>query len=302
MQINYHLLDVFTDTQFGGNPLAVVTKADLLSSEIMQMIAREFALSETVFISQPVTKRNSAKIRIFTPTNELPFAGHPTIGTAVLLGLTQRATAIRLEEKIGVITCVMDKLGKKLGAANFSVPHLPEEVGPAPDKAAIAKTLGLSPEQIGCTVFEPARYSAGLEYMLVPVQDRKALSSIKLERRGWTDVYGTGDGANVYAFTLNNDKSGPDFLARMFDLTLPGAEDSATGSAVAALIGLVAKNIQQETGQYNYNVEQGVDMGRPSLIKMQVSKRDGQLTHGGIGGKAILVGQGVMDLDWVPTL
>ncbi len=302
MQINYHLLDVCTDTQFRGNPLAIVPKADLLNAEIMQKIAREFALSETAFISQPVTKRNTAKIRIFTPAGELPFAGHPTIGTAVFLGLTQRATAIRIEEKVGVITCVMDKLGKKLGEANFSVPHLPEEVGTAPDKVAIAQTLGLAPEQIGCAVFEPARYSGGLEYMLVPVQDRKALSSIKLNQRGWTDVYGTGHGASVYAFTLNNEKNGPDFLARMFDLTLPGTEDPATGSAAAALIGLVAKNIQQETGQFNYTVEQGIDMGRPSLIKMQVGKRDGKLVHGGIGGKAILIGQGVLELDWVPTI
>ncbi len=119
MLINYHILDVFTDRQFEGNPLAIVTKADLLKTEMMQKIAREFGLSETVFVSQPIARRNSAKVRIFTPHNELPFAGHPTVGTAVLLGLTQRATAIRLEEEIGVITCVMDKLGKRLGGSAF---------------------------------------------------------------------------------------------------------------------------------------------------------------------------------------
>ncbi len=300
MQLNYHLLDVFTDTQFTGNPLAIVTKADLLNTEIMQRIAREFALSETVFVSQPITQRNTAKIRIFTPYQELSFAGHPTIGTAVLLGLTQRSTAIRLEEGIGVITCVMDKLGKKLGQAHFSIPQLPEETGAAPDSGAIAKTLGLSEEQIGCDVFEPARFSSGLEFTLVPVRDHAALASIKLERRGWADTYGEGHRANVFGFTINNDRVGADFSARMFD---PKAgEDPATGSAAAALIGLLAKNLKAETVQHNYTLEQGVEMGRPSLINIQLGKRDGQLVHGGIGGKAVLMGQGILDLDWTPSL
>ena len=302
MQIEYHLFDVFTDTQFTGNPLAVVNKADLLNSEMMQKIACEFALSETVFISQPISKLSTAKVRIFTPRQELPFAGHPTVGAAVFLGLMQRASAIRLEEKIGEIICVMDKLGKKLGEAHFTIPKLPEEMGQAPDKADIAQTLGLSVEQIGCEVFEPARYSAGLEFMLVPVRDRAALGSIRLDPKNWQNVYGTGHGASVYAFTLNNQKGAADFSARMFELNLPGNEDAATGSAAAALIGLIADNIKQRDGQYKYTLEQGADMGRPSQIDMQISIREGKLVRGGIGGKAILVGQGVLDLDWVPTL
>ena len=294
MQINYHLLDVFTDTQFEGNPLAVVSKADLLNGEIMQKIAAEFGLSETVFICQPLAKRNSAKVRIFTPYGELPFAGHPTVGTAVFLGLTQRATAIRLEEELGVITCVMDKLGKRLGEAHFTIPQLPKETGPAPDKTAIAQTLGLSVEQIGCAVFEPARFSAGLEFVLVPVKDVAALGAIRLERQNWAATYGTGHGANVYAFTINNDPKGPDFSARMFNPE--GGEDPATGSAAAAFIGLLARNLMPETLQYKYMLEQGVDMGRPSIIHIQVGKRDGELVHAGIGGKAIIVGNGVLDL------
>lgn len=296
MLLNYHLLDVFTDTQMQGNPLAVVMKADNLSDALMQKIAREFALSETVFLSEPKVGKNTAEVRIFTPKTELSFAGHPTIGTAVLLGLSLRASAIRLEEKIGVVTCVMDKISKRIGEAFFKLPLLPTQAGDAPSNAKIASSLGLDESQIGFGEYEPAVYSAGVEYVLVPVVDQKALSSILLERRGWADIYGYDDIA-VYAFTPHQTNPEIDLCARMFDLTLPGIEDPATGSAAAALIGLLAKHGPAGIGQTNYVLEQGATMGRPSLIQMQVGMSDGVLNHAGIGGKAVLVGNGMLDLD-----
>ena len=296
MLLNYHLLDVFTDTQMEGNPLAVVMKSDHLSDELMQKIAREFALSETAFLSDPKAGRNTAGVRIFTPQTELPFAGHPTIGTAVLLGLTLRASAIRLEEKIGDVTCVMDKISKRIGEAFFKLPLLPTQVGEAPSNAKIASSLGLDETQIGFGEYQPAVYSSGVEYVLVPVADQNALDQILLERRGWADIYGYDDVA-VYAFTPDQSNSEIDLCARMFDLTLPGIEDPATGSAAAALIGLLAKHSPAGTGQKNYILEQGVAMGRPSLIQLQVGMSDGVLIHAGIGGKAVLVGSGTLDLD-----
>lgn len=298
MLLNYHLLDVFTDTQMAGNPLAVVMKADNLSDALMQKIAREFALSETVFLSEAKMGRNTAGVRIFTPKTELPFAGHPTIGAAVLLGLGLRASAIRLEEKIGIVTCVMDRINKRTGEAFFKLPLLPAQVGEAPSNAQIASSLGLDVAQIGFDQFQPTVYSAGVEYVLVPVIDQKALGGILLERRGWATIYGYDDVA-IYVFTSDQTNREIDLCARMFDLTLPSIEDPATGSGAAALIGLLAKHSAGGTGQKNYVLEQGVSMGRPSLIQLQVGMSDGVLSHAGIGGKAVLVGSGTLDLDMV---
>lgn len=296
MQIDYFLLDVFTDTPLAGNPLAVVVDADRLSDDSMQKIAKEFNLSETVFLMEPKVGRHTALARIFTPNTELPFAGHPTIGAAVLLGLQKRATAIRLEEKIGLITCVMEKINRKTGEAHFKLPKTPEETGPAPTNTEIAETLGVPAEAIGHNAWQPERFSAGLEFTIVPVRDEQVLSEIKLERRGWRDVYGDDHGA-VYVFTPTRGDREFDFAARMFQPSLALGEDAATGSAVAALIGYIAKNGDVFKGQKSYMVRQGVEMGRPSRIEMQIGFANGELVHAGIGGKAVLIGEGQIDLE-----
>ncbi|MCF6326111.1 MAG: PhzF family phenazine biosynthesis protein [Devosiaceae bacterium] len=301
MQLNYHIMDVFTENQMQGNPLAVVLKADHLKTWMMQKIANEFYLSETIFLSEPKAGRNTAEVRIFTPETELPFAGHPLIGAAVLLGLTNRYSAIRLEAQIGVVTCVMDRINRRCGQARFKLAQLPKKVREAPDRDKIAHTLGLKPEQISFGDFVPSCYSAGVEYVLVPVENGDALSSINLEKRKWSETYGADDVA-VYAFCASENNSETDFCARMFDLALPRIEDPATGSAAAALIGLIADTTNKQSMQSSYFVEQGVDMGRASLIEMQVRKENGILIHAGIGGKAVLVGEGVLDLEWHDTV
>ncbi len=295
MQLNYHLMDVFTQRPFAGNQLALVTRADHLDAETMQKVAREFALSETVFLGSPKGGHNTAGVRIFTPVRELPFAGHPVIGAGVLLGLNLRVSAIRLEMELGVVTCVMDRLGKRVGQANFKLPRLPEETGPAPDNEAIAHTLGISPDDIGFEDYQPCRYSAGLEYTLIPVRDRQVLSAVRLEKRDWAQTYGS-DHSPIYLFTGGDRAEGVDFSCRMFDFSLPGIEDAATGSAAAALIGPLSEKIGGADGLTNLTIEQGADMGRPGLINIQIGKKNGELVHGGIGGKAVLVGNGTLDI------
>lgn len=293
MKLNYVLLDVFTTERLKGNPLAVVLKADGLLDDQMQAIAAEFNLSETVFIQKAQSERHAAAVRIFTPTVELPFAGHPTVGAAVVLGLQNRSSAVRLEEKVGVITCVIERVEKEIGLARFALPRLPEEAGKAPSVEAIAATLGLEPDEIGCGPYQPALFSAGVPYYLLPVRDAAALKRIRLERRGWDETYPVGRGS-IYVFTLTPDERGNEFAARMF---APGAgqgEDPATGSAAAALIGLVARHT--DNGQHEFRLRQGHEMGRPSLITLQLRKDDDKLTHGGIGGHAVVVGEGVLNL------
>lgn len=293
MKLNYVLLDVFTTERLKGNPLAVVLKADGLLDDQMQAIAAEFNLSETVFIQKAQSERHAASVRIFTPTVELPFAGHPTVGAAVVLGLQNRSTAVRLEEKVGVITCVIERVEKDVGLARFALPRLPEEAGQAPSAEAIATTLGLAPEEIGCGPYQPAVFSAGVPYYLLPVKDAAALRRIRLERRGWDDIYPSGRGA-IYVFTLTPDERDNDFAARMFAPGMGLGEDPATGSAAAALIGLVARHT--DNGQHEFRLRQGHEIGRPSLITMQLRKDDDRLTHGGIGGHAVIVGEGTLNL------
>jgi len=296
MQLAYTLLDVFTGKPLTGNQLAIVSKADGLSDARMQAIAREFNLSETVFVRQPLIERHTASLRIFTPTTELPFAGHPTIGAAVLLGLQQRAIAVRLEEKIGLVTCVMERVTRSSGVARFKLPQLPQEMGPGPDIADVATTLGIAPEDIGCGLFtRPAHFSAGVEFYLVPVKNAEVLARLKLERRGWTDIYPAGQNS-VYVFTQTPNEQGNDLAARMFAPGMGIGEDAATGAAAAALIGLLALDPEHQNGQKNYRLRQGHEMGRPSLIELQVGMEEGQLVHGGIGGAAVIIAEGTLDL------
>jgi len=294
MKLNYLILDVFTRERLKGNPLAVVLQADGLLDNQMQAIAREFNLSETVFINRPQQVRHTAALRIFTPQVELPFAGHPTVGAAVALGLQSRASAVRLEEKVGTITCLIERIDKHVGHARFALPRLPEEVGTAPPALAIAGTLGLDPEDIGCGELKPALYSAGNPFYLIPVRDAGCLKRITLNRHGWDETYPFGRGS-IYVFTRTPEEPGFDLAARMFGAGLGVVEDPATGSAAAALIGLLARHALP--GQSEYTLRQGYEMGRPSTIQLQLRLEGDQLTHGGIGGDAVILGEGVLELD-----
>ncbi|MGV3491238.1 MAG: PhzF family phenazine biosynthesis protein [Devosia sp.] len=293
MKLNYILLDVFTTERLKGNPLAVVLKADGLLDDQMQAIAAEFNLSETVFIQKPEFERHAAAVRIFTPKVELPFAGHPTVGAAVVLAMQTRMSAVRIEEKVGVITCVMDQVDKEKGHARFALPKLPEEIGKPPAKAAIATALGLDLNEIGCGPYEPAVYSAGNPFYLIPISNAEALKRIKLERRGWDENFPIGRGS-VYVFTRTPEEAGIDFAARMFAPGMGLGEDPATGSTAAALVGLLARH--EGNGQHEFQLRQGYEMGRPSHISIQLRKDAGELTHGGIGGHAIVVGEGALNL------
>ena len=292
MKLDYLLLDVFTRERLKGNPLAVVLKADLLLDDQMQAIAAEFNLSETVFICRPTLERHTARVRIFTPKVELPFAGHPTVGAAVVLGLQGRSSAVRLEEGVGLVTCVIEQAEKRGAFARFALPQLPQKAGEPPSVAAIAQVFGIEPEEVGCGPYQPAVYSAGNLFYLVPVQSAATLRRIGLDRRGWADVFPLGR-HSVFVFTETPEEPSNRLAARMFSPGMGLGEDPATGSAAAALIGLLAEHAPD--GQTELMLRQGVEMGRPSQIAVQFRKADGVLTHGGIGGHAVIIGEGVLD-------
>ncbi|WP_108462496.1 PhzF family phenazine biosynthesis protein [Devosia naphthalenivorans] len=292
MKLNYLLLDVFTREPLKGNQLAVVPKADGLLDDEMQAIAREFNLSETVFILKPKAERNTAAVRIFTPHTELPFAGHPTIGAAVALGLQNKVSAVRLEEKVGLITALFEKTGRCSGEARFALPRLPSRVADLTDTLGIAQALGIEVEDIGCDVYKPAVFSAGVTFHLVPVRNAAVLRRIQVNQALFSTVF-RHDHNSAYVFTLTADEPDNDLAARMFGMDI--GEDPGTGSAAAALIGLLAEDALG-TGQTDYVLRQGHEMGRPCRITIQFRKNDDVLIHGGIGGHAVIIGEGTLDL------
>lgn len=296
MRRRFVTLDVFTDKRFAGNPLAVVLDPDGLDTAAMQAIAREFNLSETVFVFPPVDKANRAKLRIFTPAFELPFAGHPTVGTAVLLGrLDGGATrAFTLEEQVGLVPCRVTSSGPDSGHASFDIPVLPSRTEGSADAAAIASALGLSPADIGFDGLVPQRWSAANLYTIVPVSTIEAVGRCRPDLARFDAAFGGGFAA-PFIVCRQTSEAGRDFHARMF---APGAgisEDPATGGAAAAFSGYLAANLTYQAGEHLVRIEQGYEMGRPSLMELTLKIGGGKLTGAAIAGGAVVVMEGAIE-------
>lgn len=298
----YAILDVFSETPFAGNPLAVVTESEALEDAQMQAIAREFNLSETVFVGPPGNPRHSASVRIFTPAHELPFAGHPTIGTAVLLALEANGGSgaheamLILEEKIGPVRCGVFLKGDRLGRAIFDLPAEATELASELDREAVASALDLLPGEVGFENHIPTVYSAGLPYALVPVRNLEAMARARPNLAAWADAF-SSDEASAYVYCRETAVRSRDFHARMF---APGdgiLEDPATGSAVAALVGAIIRFDAPASGSHRYVIEQGVEMGRPSLIDLELDVAGGRIDGARIGGDAIVVARGSLEVD-----
>jgi trans-2,3-dihydro-3-hydroxyanthranilate isomerase len=298
MQLDFHTLDVFTDRRFGGNPLAVVLGADALDTELMQTIAREFNVSETVFVQRPVNPAHSAKIRIFTPAQELPFAGHPTIGTACLLADlrtpdtgSERDALVALEETIGTV-----RIGVRLknGAAHaeFDAPKLPEPAGAPPSHEQLAAALGLIPSEIGFANHRPTVYSAGVPFVFVPVASLEAIAKADVYAQHWPSTFGGCASAKAYLYCRQTVHASSGFHARMFAPMVGVKEDPATGSAAAAFAGVVQHFDALPDGNHKRIIEQGYEMGRPSLVALTLEVERGRLDTVRIGGGAVRVSEG----------
>jgi trans-2,3-dihydro-3-hydroxyanthranilate isomerase len=293
MRRNFVTLDVFTDRRFTGNPLAVVLDAGGLETAAMQAIAREFNHPETVFVFPPAERAHRARVRIFTPARELPFAGHPTVGTAVLLGLRDGAAAGReivLEEGIGAVRCVLEAGAGDAGRARFALPQLPAEAGPAPDNATIAAALGIAAAEIGFEDFAPSRWSAGNPFTFVPLAGLDVMARCNPDRPDFGAAFGTG---GAYLFCRETVEPGHAFHARMFAPAMGVREDPATGSAAAAFVGVLAPHVGE--GAHTLAIEQGYEMGRPSLIELSLSVQDRKLSGAAIKDEAVVVSEGTIE-------
>jgi trans-2,3-dihydro-3-hydroxyanthranilate isomerase len=294
----YKILDVFTDRALSGNALAVVLESDGLDSAAMQAIARELNLSETVFVEPSENPAHTAKVRIFTPASELPFAGHPTVGTAVCLarerfdGPGEHDAVVVLEEGVGAVRCGV-RISDGVGFAEFDCPKLPERVGDAAEKRPIAAALGLDPTEIGFENHVPSVWSAGVPYHFVPVPHMGVLAKAVANRAAWEPAFKEG---SAFLYTRETEGHDHSFRARMFAPTLGIEEDPATGSAVAAFAGPLHGFDDLPDGEHVAIVEQGYEMGRPSLIRLEVSVVGGKLTSVRIGGNAVEMAAGVLDV------
>jgi trans-2,3-dihydro-3-hydroxyanthranilate isomerase len=301
MRRRFATLDVFTETRYVGNPLAVVLDSDGLDTAAMQVITNEFKHSETVFVAPPVDRAYRAAVRIFTPGGEIPFAGHPTVGTAVMLARLDGGTQPRkvvLEEKIGPVACDVTPVNADLGRATFAIPKLPAQGRALADVAAVAAALSLAPAYIGFDNLTPSRWSAGNPMIFVPIRSLDALGRAnpdltKFEKAFTDPVDGPG---KVYLYCRETSDRAHDFRARMFaPRWLTPHEDPATGSAVAAFSGLLAATGRYGDGAHRVCVAQGFEMGRASLIELTLTMAGGKLTAATIGGGAVVVTEGMIE-------
>jgi trans-2,3-dihydro-3-hydroxyanthranilate isomerase len=297
MRRRFFTLDVFTDRRFAGNPLAVVLEPEGLDTTAMQAIAREFNLSETVFVLPPDDPAHRAKLRIFTPMAELPFAGHPTVGTAVLLGGIDGVKDTRmfvLEEKIGLVRCTVEACGEG-GHARFDLPRLPKPGGEAADVSRIAAALSLAPADIGCDEFAPAKWSAGVPLTFVPVHNLGTIGRARPDMAHWDAAFGGKDATAAFVYCREAKDPKHALHARMFAPAFGIAEDPATGSAAAAFAGVLTHFSRPADGEHEIVIEQGYEMGRPSLIALSMTIKDGKLTAASIGGDAVVVSEGTIE-------
>jgi trans-2,3-dihydro-3-hydroxyanthranilate isomerase len=298
MKLSFATLDVFTDQRFAGNPLAVVFDADALETDTMQSIAREFGHPETVFVLKPQALGSTAHVRIFTPGAELAFAGHPTVGTALILALRGQGDdgAIVLEEKIGLIQCTVSPNGTDRGHARFLLPDLPRGAGAAAPAVAIAAALGLSVKDIGFERFVPARWSVGNAFTFIPVRDLDAVRRCRINDAAWDQAFELGGRTSAFVFCGETIDPANQFHARMFAPRIGVPEDPATGSAVAALAGLCVRTLALDQGEFRFAVEQGHEMGRPSLIELTLTMRGGTLRLATVGGPAVVITEGTIEV------
>lgn len=298
MRYAYHLLDVFTDRVFGGNPLAVFPDGRGLSGAQMQRVAAELNLSETVFILPTDGPPDTFPVRIFTPAVELPFAGHPTVGTAVLLAETgavpEGADRIVLVEGVGPVPVSITRTPGQPSFAQLTAAQAPE-FGPAPPGAEeLARVLGLDAADLLEGGWAPSTATCGVPFTIVPVRSREAIGRVRLDQGAWERVLADTWAPHVYIVTP--DAHAADIRARMFAPAMGLGEDPATGGAATALAAYLARRETGASGTLRWTVEQGIEMGRPSTLYLEADVGGAAITAIRVGGTAVRVGEGWLDI------
>lgn len=305
MARQYAIYDVFTDRKLAGNPLAVIFDGEGLTDEAMQSIAAELNLSETVFVQSAGNAAHTARIRIFTPGRELPFAGHPTVGTAIALAErsyagTQDSMDIVsvLEENVGPVRCAVRLRSGEASFCEFDLPRTSSRQDFVLDRQGLADALSVKATAIGFENHVPTIWSAGVPFLLVPLHDLAAVETLEFDPHLWERVAPLSEGrlTSAYVYCRGGVHHAAKFHARMFSPDMGIAEDPATGAAVAALSGAIHHFDALPDGHHPMMIEQGVEMGRPSHIHLQIDVKDDAVSRARIGGQAVRIATGQLDL------
>jgi trans-2,3-dihydro-3-hydroxyanthranilate isomerase len=301
MRLQFETVDVFTSDQFSGNPLAVVLNAEGLSTEQMQRVAAEFNLAETTFVLPPKHTTHTAEVRIFTPRGEMPFAGHPNVGTAFVLaragtsyGRPLAGDRVIFEEKAGLVPIALLKDGATVVGARLASPQA-LSVGSEIPVELIASACGVAVDDIETANHPPSIASCGAAFILAELKTRDALAAASPRADIFRQQVAKHPVTSILVYT-QVDEEKIDIRARMFAPQHGIPEDPATGSANVALIGLLAKLRAESDLQLSKTIAQGVEMGRPSLLHAQAEKRGGIVTATTIGGRCVPVMSGTIDL------
>lgn len=298
----YLTCDVFTDHLFGGNQLAVFPDASEIPPELMPRIAREFNYSETTFVLPPSNPKHTRRVRIFTPGGELAFAGHPTVGTAHVLAtigaveLTGSETHIVLEEGVGPVPVTIRAIEGKPTFAQLTVAKLPEVGPPPPSPARLAAMLSLGIDDLVGSEMPAEAISCGTPFLFVPLRDRAAVARARARVDLIEDTLGGYWTQMVMVFAVEAEQPGSDIRARMFAPTVGVPEDPATGSAAVGLGGYLAARDPRFDANLRWIIEQGFEMGRPSILEVAVEKQAGKITAVRVGGSSVVVCEGRMQL------
>ncbi|MGH7653953.1 MAG: PhzF family phenazine biosynthesis protein [Gemmatimonadaceae bacterium] len=296
-------LDVFTSSAFGGNQLAVFPDASGIPEDALIRITREFNFAEVTFCYPPANKAHTKRVRIFTPAREIPFAGHPTVGTAIALielglaGAHSGDTAkLVLEEGVGPIPVAVTRVRGAAPFAQFSTAKLAEVGPPPPSRAALAAVLSIGAEDSLATQMAPENVSCGLPFLLVPLGSVDAVSRSRIQMEKWEATLKSAWAPDVFLFARKPEGGDAHFHARMFGPGVNVPEDPATGSANACFAGYLAARAPQQDGTLRWTVDQGVEMGRPSRIEIEADKSAGAVTAIRVGGSAVMVTEGTLTL------
>jgi trans-2,3-dihydro-3-hydroxyanthranilate isomerase len=300
MTLKYCTLDVFTDHAFGGNQLAVFVDVPELPTEFMQKVAREFNLSETVFVVRPRDARAKRRLRIFTPGQELPFAGHPTIGAAHVLveeglaGVSGSSGSFVLEEEIGLVPISVRRQEGGSWFIQLTAAKLPEEGPEAPSVAELAQLLGIAAADILSGADYAQFFSCGVPFLFVPLRDRGVLGRVSVDVSAVKRLQARAGASQMFVFCYDPEREGSDIRARMFAPQFGIHEDPATGSAAAAFAGYLARRAWQKEATLRWTIEQGFEMGRPSIIYLETDIAKGAVTAVRVGGTAVRVSEGAL--------
>jgi trans-2,3-dihydro-3-hydroxyanthranilate isomerase len=302
MKLNFITVDVFTDRQFGGNPLAVITNAQGLSGERMQAIAAEFNLAETSFVLPPKDPAHTAEVRIFTPKAEMPFAGHPNVGTAFVLaragtsyGRTVSGDRLVFEEKAGLVNMDIIRENGIAVATRLAAP-VPLSFGEEIDPALVAQACSLKPEDLKLDVHPPRVASCGVPLLFVELKSREALSRAAPRAEIFARELPRDRIVGIHLYVQAKDGD-IDVHTRMFAPEHGIPEDPATGGANVALIGVLAHHRPEADIVLAKTIGQGFDMGRPSVLLASAEKKAGKIVATYIGGRCKPMMSGVIELE-----